>query len=357
MSFLAYKESVFDEIEEVLSRIDDEEFAEFVRQCKNARRIMLIGKGRVGLCLKAFSMKLNSIGKESCVLDETTAFHMTGEDLLILGNMTGEAGWADYYIDLARAIGAPVLYITSLDGRASKCADAVLHIRARAYGVSDDENYSSCQPMSSTAEQCLWFALDAAAQLVDAPRETDDPGQLFRCIMQEIRKSVLAVDETETERLIAEIENSKAKCFFVSGRSGFVLKIFAMRLYHMGYTVRICDETGWRTPGEGDILIVCDDPASHFPTLTVQEACRAGCTVFAVTRQRIPAVECAFSLCIPGEEGSASGNLLQNPQAESFSEESFQRSLYVTLDYIVYKMMVLHNQAESDLAKRHTNIP
>lgn len=357
MSFSTYKESVFDELEEVLARIDGEEFAEFVRLCKNARRIMLIGKGRIGLCLKAFSAKLNASGKESCVLDETTAFHMTGEDLLILGNMTGAAGWADYYIGLARSIGAPILYVTSLDGKASKRADAVFHIRARAYDASDDENYSSCQPMSSTAEQCLWFALDAAAQLVGAPQETDEPEQLFHRMMQEIRKSVSAVDEMQTDRLIAEIEKSKAKCFCVSGRSGFVLKSFAMRLYHMGYTVRICDETGWCAPGEGDVLIVCDDLAAQLPTLNAQEACRAGCTVFAVTRQRIPSEECALSLYIPGAEESTSGKLPKNPQTEAFCEEAFQRALYVTLDYIVYKMMRLHNQAESDLAKRHTNIP
>lgn len=343
MSFLAYKERVFNEIEEVLARIDGEELVGLVRHCKNARRIMLIGKGRIGLCLKAFSAKLNSIGKVSCVLDETTAFHMTSADLLILGNMTGEAGWADYYIDLARTIGAPVLYITSLDGRASKRADAVLHIRARAYGASENENYSSCQPMSSTAEQCLWFALDVASQIIDAPQEIDDPAQIFHRISEELRKNVLAVDEIEVDRLIAEIEKSNAKCFYALGRSGFVLKSFAMRLYHMGYTIRICDETGWCAPKEGDILVVCDDTVAYLPAHYAQVAYRAGCTVLSVTQQHIPAGECTLSLCIPNEE--------------PFSEDSFHRSLYVTLDYIVYKMMVRHNRAEADLAKRHTNIP
>ena len=355
MSYSEYKRDICAEIDRVLTGIDHKELMNFVESCKNAQRIMLIGKGRVGQAMKAFSIRMNAMGKHSCFLDETTSFHMTQSDLLVIGNMSGDSKWAGYYVDVAHHMGISTFYMTSLDGEASDSADGVLHIRARAYGVAGQNNYTSCQPMSSTAEQCLWLVLDAASYLLADTAGGDRISTILASISRDVQKNIFAVDEDEIDGLISSVEGHAAKCFFGRNRLGIILYSFGMRIAHMGYDVHIYGETGWRMPRKGDILIACISPdyvrvLQSADDITVESGLYGLCAMQNSVQEEMGAVV----LHIPN--ACSVRDLPECALEAPFSEDAFCHALYVILDYIVCKMMESHNWTESVLSQRHANI-
>lgn len=172
---------IYNEIRDTLLSIVPDEIDALADACLNARKIMVVGKGRVEISLKAFAVRLSDLGFECCAMNSITGFHMDSRDLLIIGNSNGRAGWADGYLEKAHELGAKVFYITSVDGYVSKKADSVLKIKARTMGVEDYENFPSVQPMCSTGEQCILFALDAVALILEARTKQTESDLRRRC--------------------------------------------------------------------------------------------------------------------------------------------------------------------------------
>lgn len=75
-------------------------------------------------------------------------------------------------------------------------------------------------------------------------------------IIEELKKSVKLISESEAESLANEI--LKAKKIFVAGvgRSGFMCKSFVMRMMHMGFDAYAIGETTTPNFTEDDLLIV-----------------------------------------------------------------------------------------------------
>ena len=80
-------------------------------------------------------------------------------------------------------------------------------------------------------------------------------------ILDELRQALAALDNESVERLIAAI--LKARRIFVAGagRSGLIMRSFAMRLIHLGFDVSVVGETV--TPAmtgvttSGQIAVLC----------------------------------------------------------------------------------------------------
>jgi 6-phospho-3-hexuloisomerase len=118
-------------IEQVMGKVNWDDFVELVQMLPQAHRTFVTGAGRSGLVARSFGMRLMHAGLPVFVPGETIT-PATGEgDLLVAISCTGETGYTAYLADRAKLFGAKVVVITA-DPTSSlaRQADKIIHIPA-----------------------------------------------------------------------------------------------------------------------------------------------------------------------------------------------------------------------------------
>lgn len=150
------------EIEQVLKQLRDEDCDRLIRMILQARRIFFAGKGRSGLVMRMFAMRLMQMGLAVHVVGETTAPATENGDILVVGSGSGETRSLVAIVETAKALGAGVALVTT-EPRSTlgKLADLHLTIRAAALKSSSTPNSRSVQPRGSLFEQSMLVVCEA----------------------------------------------------------------------------------------------------------------------------------------------------------------------------------------------------
>ena len=166
----AYSEMVsalLRELEGSLRSVNEDELNALRGAILQARRIFLAGRGRSGLQMRAFAMRLMHLGLSVYVVDDVTTPGIAGGDLLLLGSGSGRTASLVGHARRAKELGATVALITIADasptGKASpigECADHVVQVRAWTPKLERADDFRSVQPMGSLFEQTLGLLLD-----------------------------------------------------------------------------------------------------------------------------------------------------------------------------------------------------
>ena len=82
------------------------------------------------------------------------------------------------------------------------------------------------------------------------------PPPLVEAILDQHRKLLERISEEEVGHLLDEIHKAKRIFCVAQGRSGYVLRCFAMRLMQLGYKAFFVGETITPNIGPGDLLMV-----------------------------------------------------------------------------------------------------
>ncbi len=159
---------VTSEAAESLGAVTPESLADLRDGLRGARRIFTAAKGRSGLCLRAFSMRLMHLGLTVHVVDEVTTPSIGAGDVLVLASGSGKTASLLSYAAAARAQGATVYLITAHpDSPLGQQAQHIVHIPAPSV-KADHSKGTSAQPMANRFEQSLWLLLDITCiQLMD----------------------------------------------------------------------------------------------------------------------------------------------------------------------------------------------
>ena len=133
-----------------------------MRMILQAKRIFVGGKGRSGLVMRMFAMRLMQMGLAVQVVGETTTPAIENGDILILCSGSGETRSLVSMVETAKALGAGVALVTT-EPRSTigKLADLHLTIRAAALKSSSTPNSPSVQPRGSLFEQSMLVAFEA----------------------------------------------------------------------------------------------------------------------------------------------------------------------------------------------------
>ena len=75
-------------------------------------------------------------------------------------------------------------------------------------------------------------------------------------VLTELEIALTGINDKEIEKLIQAILTSKKIFLAGAGRSGLMIKAFAMRLIHMGFTAYVVGETITPAIASGDLLII-----------------------------------------------------------------------------------------------------
>ncbi len=178
--FQVWVDVVVEEVATALKGVSADEVAELQREILGAKRIFIAGKGRSGLFMRAFAMRLMHLGLHIYAVDEVTTPGIAADDVLVLASGSGKTASLMNYASKAKEIGATVVLITAYpDSPVGHHADRVVCIPAPTPKVEGNSNdVQSVQPMANLFEQSLVLLLDICTlQLMKALSKTGE--QMF----------------------------------------------------------------------------------------------------------------------------------------------------------------------------------
>lgn len=188
-------------------------------------------------------------------------------------------------------------------------------------------------------------------------------------IIDYVYRAADLISDTEKENMIDLLvkAHKEGKRIFVvgAGRSGLVVKAFAMRLMHMGFNVYVIGETIMPPMVTGDLLIAVSGSGRTRTVVAVAEAARSiGATIIALTTYLdSPLAKIAdIVVRIPGRTKLAIEEDYIVRQVRGHHEPLaplgtlFEVTTMVFLDGVVVELMSRLNITEEELKERHANV-
>ena len=155
MSTKEYTTKILNELQEILTAVDEKSTTELIKKIETAKRIYLAGAGRSLLMIRSFAMRLMHLGHETYVVGETTTPAVRAGDLVIFGSGSGETGALKNMAEKAKGIGATIALITySPQSTIGRLADVMVEIPIGMTAVK-------LQPSGSSFEQSMLILFDA----------------------------------------------------------------------------------------------------------------------------------------------------------------------------------------------------
>jgi 6-phospho-3-hexuloisomerase len=166
---------ILQEIETVLSKVDNNQAERLIDEILEAQKIVVCGAGRVGMAIRGFGMRLGHLGLQAYALGDSTVPGIGEGDLLIVASGSGETQTIFDLVSIASKNKSKIAAITgSPESRIGQLADVIVKITAPSKTKAVD-NFISVQPMTTLNEQCLGLFFDAVSlKLMDRMGETHD---------------------------------------------------------------------------------------------------------------------------------------------------------------------------------------
>jgi len=157
-----YLRLIVSEVENTLVKIPEKAIEELIEKISGAGRIFIAGKGRSGLIMKAFAIRLMQMDFKVHVVGEATTPAIGAGDLLVIGSGSGETESLKVAAGKAKKIGTKLALVT-MEGRSAIAglADVTVVIPATGSKKDKDARSDSIQPMCNLFEQSLLIFLDA----------------------------------------------------------------------------------------------------------------------------------------------------------------------------------------------------
>lgn len=159
-------ESILDEINTALGKVDPESVQKFTEELLNAESVFFTGVGRVLLSLEAMAKRFAHLGIKAHIVGEITEPAITDKDLLVVGSGSGMTMFPVGIARIAKKQGARIVHIGSNpDSDMKELADLMVRIPVRTKKYLEDET-DSIQPMTSLFEQSLLIFGDTVAKMI-----------------------------------------------------------------------------------------------------------------------------------------------------------------------------------------------
>ena len=181
---------------------------------------------------------------------------------------------------------------------------------------------------------------------------------LAHAILDEVRDLVGQARPAELERLHELVRSAPRVFAFATGRSGFVLRGFVMRLNHLGQPAFYVGDASTPPVRPGDLLLCMSGSGTTATTLgAAMEAAKIGATVAAVVGARISPLgqlaQAVVELPAPHKRGvSVPGAVATRQTAGSL----FEQAAFVLLETIIMRRFQELGQDPVEALRRHANI-
>ncbi|MHB9130554.1 MAG: 6-phospho-3-hexuloisomerase [Armatimonadota bacterium] len=181
MEFSTYSQILVDEISNVMQRVDKTEVDKLVDAIIRSRRLFLAGRGRSGLMMNAFAIRLTHLDIHCHVVGESTTPSLQVGDLLLVGSGSGETITAVLTAQNAKSAGGKLCVLTSRrESTLARMSDLVVVVSAPVREQSEIEPVTTIQPMGSLFEQSLLVLLDTIVLMLKSRLQQDEQQMMTR---------------------------------------------------------------------------------------------------------------------------------------------------------------------------------
>ena len=154
-------DAIVADVGRTLRQVDADEVEALRAALLAAERIFLAGKGRTGLQMRAFAMRLMHLGLTVHVVDDVTTPAIGAGDLLLIGSSSGRTGSLLRYIETVGATGGRLATLTgNLDSPIAAAAHCRVYIPATNFKAGGRAGEDSVLVMGSLFEHCLGLLCD-----------------------------------------------------------------------------------------------------------------------------------------------------------------------------------------------------
>jgi 6-phospho-3-hexuloisomerase len=174
-------------------------------------------------------------------------------------------------------------------------------------------------------------------------------------IAGELEQTLTLLDPEKTEKLCAMILSSKKIFAAGAGRSGFMVKAFAMRLMHMGFDSFVVGETVTPNLEAGDILIIgsgSGETGSLASMAVKAKKIGAGLTLVSIFPESTigKLADVVIKVTAPSPKVKNGFTSIQ-PMGSLF-----EQSLLLTLDAIILRLMEKQSKNTDTMFGKHANL-
>ena len=161
MSYLELVDAVLGDIGRTLRQVEPVQVAALEAELLAARRIFIAGRGRTGLQMRAFAMRLMHLGLSVHVVDDVTTPAIGADDLLLIGSSSGRTGSLLRYVEVVGATGAKLAAVTgNLGSPLAAAAATIVFIPAANFKAGAASGEQSVLVMGSLFEHSLGLLCD-----------------------------------------------------------------------------------------------------------------------------------------------------------------------------------------------------
>lgn len=168
-------DAILADVGRTLRQVDAGEVEALLAALLSAERVFLAGKGRTGLQMRAFAMRLMHLGLTVFVVDDVTTPAIGAGDLLLIGSSSGRTGSLLRYVETLGATDARLATLTgNLDSPLAAAADSRVHIPATNFKADENIGQNSVLVMGSLFEHCLGLLCDLLIIRLKAALKVDE---------------------------------------------------------------------------------------------------------------------------------------------------------------------------------------
>jgi 6-phospho-3-hexuloisomerase len=174
-------------------------------------------------------------------------------------------------------------------------------------------------------------------------------------ISDEVRSALTHTSDEELERLVDAIVQARGIFCTGQGRSGFMVRAFAMRLVHVGLNAYVVGETTTPAIGPGDVLVAASGSGQTRTTLAIVQAAKErGAETACLTAHPDSPIgrECDMpvELHAPITTVSDHAKSIQPPGS------LYEQALLIVCDAAVMTLINRLGTTEEEMRARHTKL-
>lgn len=172
-------------------------------------------------------------------------------------------------------------------------------------------------------------------------------------IFEEVGRLLAEAEAKAVEAFVRELAEARRVFVYGTGRSGMVARAFAVRLYHLGYTVYVIGETVAAPVQKGDVVVLVSGSGETYPVAMSAEIARnIGARTLVLTGNRHSKVASFGDVII--EFGVRGAN--KNRKSLAPLGTLFETTTWVFLDGVVAELMRRRHQTEEVMRQRHATM-
>jgi len=176
-------------------------------------------------------------------------------------------------------------------------------------------------------------------------------------IISEIEKTIKKIDNRCFPRLMEQILSNKRIFVAGAGRTGLVMRCFAMRLMHLGFRVYLIGDTTTPSIGEKDILMIGSGSGNTSSLVNISEKAKeigVSTILFTIDPSSVIGRLASIKICIPAPSPKL-GNKKDYHSLQPMGS-LFEQSLMIVLDTIICMLMLRKEIDSKTMFKNHANL-